>query len=426
MMKGILRTALAAAAIAALSVGAQAKETVIWWDFLGGGDGVRMKKMIEDFNKAHEGEIEIQATTLDWGVPFYSKVQTSVAVGEGPDVMTYHTSRIPLAVSQNILQEITADDWAALGMGQDSFASAVWDAVNVDGKQYAVPLDTHPIVLYYNKDKLAAAGLIGDDGLPTGLDGIENFSAAMKKLQDDGTKWGLSTFNAAGDFQFRTIYSLLCQQDGEMMTDGEWLAGDNLDKLTNAVAVVADWVNDGYAPAYTEYPAGIALFTSGESAMHINGVWEVPTFTDLAGKGELGFEWGAVELPVFFDHACTYSDSHAFALPANAGKELSPEKRAAVLEVIKNIVGQGNYWATAGHIPALKSVTDSAEYQAMEPNATYAVLTANMVYDPKSQFAGVASPMYSAAANAFTAAVNGEVDPADAVDEMKEELDGLQ
>ena len=30
-----------------------------------------------------------------------------------------------------------------------------------DGKQYAVPFDTHSIVLYYNKDKLAAAGLIG-------------------------------------------------------------------------------------------------------------------------------------------------------------------------------------------------------------------------------------------------------------------------
>ena len=40
-----------------------------------------------------------------------------------------------------------------------------------------------PIVLYYNKDKLEAAGLIGADGLPTGLNGIDNFNAALKKLQ---------------------------------------------------------------------------------------------------------------------------------------------------------------------------------------------------------------------------------------------------
>ena len=82
---------------------AQAEETVVWWDFLGGGDGVRMKKLIEDFNTEHAGKIKIDATTLEWGTPFYAKVQTSAAVGEAPDVMTYHASRIPLAVSQDIL-----------------------------------------------------------------------------------------------------------------------------------------------------------------------------------------------------------------------------------------------------------------------------------------------------------------------------------
>ena len=74
---------------------AYAEETVVWWDFLGGGDGVRMKKLIADFNAEHTGKVKIDATTLDWGVPFYTKVQTSAAVGEAPDVMTYHASRIP-------------------------------------------------------------------------------------------------------------------------------------------------------------------------------------------------------------------------------------------------------------------------------------------------------------------------------------------
>ena len=209
---------------------------MVWWDFLGGGDGVRMKKLIEDFNNEHKDTIEIQATTLDWGVPFYTKVQTSAAVGEGPDVMTYHASRIPLAVSQGTLAEITADDMTAMGLSADNFAPATWDAVHVDGKQYAVPFDTHPIVLYYNKDKLAAAGLIGDNGLPKDLNGIDNFNAALKKLKDGGTKWGISTVTADGSFAFRTIYSLLCQQDGaDRLTDGEWLAGDNADKLANAV-----------------------------------------------------------------------------------------------------------------------------------------------------------------------------------------------
>ena len=204
-MRNILVKALATAALAAWITGAQAQEKVVWWDFLGGGDGIRMKKLIEDFNNDHKDKIEIQATTLDWGVPFYTKVQTSAAVGEGPDVMTYHASRIPLAVSQGTLTEITADDMKTMGLSQDSFAAAPWEAVHVDGKQYAVPFDTHPIVLYYNKDKLAAAGLIGDNGLPKDLNGVENFKAALKKLKDGGSKWGISTVTADGNFAFRTI-----------------------------------------------------------------------------------------------------------------------------------------------------------------------------------------------------------------------------
>jgi multiple sugar transport system substrate-binding protein len=425
MNRFLLKT-LATAALAVFAVGAEAKETVIWWDFLGGGDGVRMKKLLEDFNAEHKDTIEVQATTLDWGVPFYTKVQTSAAVGEGPDMMTYHASRIPLAVEQSTLAEITADDMKAMGLSEATFAPATWEAVHVDGKQYAVPFDTHPIVLYYNKDKLAKAGLIGDNGLPKDLNGIDNFSAALKKIQDGGTKWGLSTFDAAGDFQFRTIYSLLGQQDGAMLTDGVWLAGDNKDKLVKALTVVSNWVKDKHAPAYTEYPAAIALFTSGESAMHINGVWEVPTFTDLAKAGKLGFEWGAIELPVFFAHPSTYEDSHSFAIPNNVGKPQTAEKHAAVLEVIKWMEAHSLFWATAGHIPANAAVTESAEYKAMQPQATYAVLTKNGIFDPKSKFAGVASPMFTAAGNAFTAAVNGEEDPAAAVDQMKEELDALK
>jgi len=132
-MKSSLKLALLSTAMMSFVGAAAAAETVVWWDFLGGGDGVRMKQLISEFNTEHAGNIEIQGTTLDWGVPFYTKVQTSAAVGEGPDVMTYHASRIPLAVSQGSLSEITAEDWAAMGLGADTFAAETWDAVNIDG-----------------------------------------------------------------------------------------------------------------------------------------------------------------------------------------------------------------------------------------------------------------------------------------------------
>ena len=415
-------TALTAATLMASP--SLAEETVVWWDFLGGGDGVRMKQLIDDFNAAHAGDITIDATTLEWGVPFYSKVQTSAAVGEAPDIMTYHASRIPLAVKQGILQELTSDDWAAMGLGQDDYADATWDAVTIEGKQYAVPLDTHPIVLYYNKDLLAEAGLLNDDGTPMGMDSRENFTATLQGLKDAGVTFPLGSVTADGNFMFRTIYSLMGQQDGELMTDGEFLAGDNGEKLANALGVLAEWTNEGLQSTYTDYPATVALFTSGEAAMMINGVWEVPTMVDLHKDGKL-FEWGAVELPVIFDHASTYADSHTFALPANRDKEMSPEKRAAALEVMGWISKNSLLWATAGHIPAYGPVTDTADYAAMEPNATYSTLTANMIFDPKTPLAGVAGPIFDVMSTYFVPTLNGEMDPAEAVEEIKIELNDM-
>ena len=99
----LIKTLALTIGLCALSVAAQAKTQVVWWDFLSGGDGVRMKAMIQKFN-AENPDIEIQPTTLEWGVPFYTKVQTSAAVGQGPDVMTYHLSRMPLGVSTGTLR----------------------------------------------------------------------------------------------------------------------------------------------------------------------------------------------------------------------------------------------------------------------------------------------------------------------------------
>lgn len=403
---------------------AHAQETVVWWDFLAGGDGVRMKQLISDFNAAHQGEIKIDATTLEWGTPFYSKVQTSAAVGEAPDVMTYHASRIPLAVKQGILQEITPEDWNTMGLGKDDYAAATWDAVTVDGKQYAVPLDTHPIVLYYNKDLLAKAGVLGDDGKPKGMDSREGFEATLQALKGSGVKFPLGSVTADGNFMFRTIYSLMGQQDGELMTGNEFLAGDNAEKLQNALSVLQDWTKNGLQSTYTDYPATVALFTSGEAAMMINGVWEVPTMTDLQKEGKL-FEWGAVELPVIFDHPSTYADSHTFAIPANKGEEMTAEKRAAVLEVISWISKNSLLWATAGHIPAYAPVTASADYKAMEPNATYSSLTSNMIFDPKTPLAGIAGPIFDVMSTYFVPTLNGEMEPAEAVEEIKLGLEDL-
>jgi len=405
----------------ALGVGAaHAKDTIVWWDFLGGGDGVRMKAMIDEFNKEHAGTVEIQATTLDWGVPFYSKVQTSAAVGQGPDVMTYHESRMPLGISTGSLSVITPDEMKASGIQASDFGPANWKAAQgTDGKQYGIPLDIHSIILYYNKDLLKKAGLLGDDGKPKGLDGAANWDAALAKLTTkDVAALSIPDDNASA---WRIFYTLLNQQDGEFLKDGKFLDGDNLDKATTAIAEVQKWVKSGWTPAKTEYPASIALFTSGKVAMHINGVWEVPTMVDLAKKGAL-FDWGAVQIPTFYKHPATWADSHSFAIPDRKGNPVDPAKRKLVLDTVHWFNLHSLEWAGGGHVPAFVPTQNSAEFKALKPNSDYSSLAATAVFDPVSILAGVASPVYDAAGNYIVPAIAGEMEAADAAKQMRDDL----
>ena len=141
-MKNKIISFFAGIVISIYSFGASAVTEVVWWDFLGGGDGVRMKQLIDNFNAAHS-DIQINATTLEWGVPFYTKVQTSAAVGEQPDMMTYHLSRFPLAVPTGILRPFSEEELSSVGITEDRFIPANWEAANFGGATHGIPLDKH-------------------------------------------------------------------------------------------------------------------------------------------------------------------------------------------------------------------------------------------------------------------------------------------
>lgn len=423
-MRNILKAAVTTAALlASASFAAAEAQKVVWWDFLSGGDGVRMKSLISDFNASHP-DIQIEATTLEWGVPFYTKVRTSAGVGEGPDVMTYHLSRIPIALDEGVLSPITAEDLANGGLAVTDFFPRSIEAASSDGQLYAVPFDIHALILYYNKDLLKDTPYLDADGKLTGIKTLADFDAALKALQEKGIKEPLSLATANDGTTWRIFATLLAQQGGQLIVGDEVLPGDNAEKAARAIQTLVDWRNADFTPEQAEYPASVALFSSGQAAFHLNGVWEVPTFTDLHAKGSLG-DWSATVIPPLMGGEASWADSHAFAIPKQTGKEMDPAKRKAVMEVIGWMEKNALRWADAGHIPAYLPVATSAEYKAMEPNASYAPLADNAAYDPRSKIAGVASPVYDATLNIIVPAVHGFMTPEDAVQQIKDQLQPL-
>src|ERR1700758_5782084 len=92
-----MKAALLCLAAGLISGSAYAATELTYWDFLGGGDGVRMKQIVDEFNKS-QSDIHVTESTLTWGEPFYTKVHTAVDAGQTTDVMTYHLSHFPTGV----------------------------------------------------------------------------------------------------------------------------------------------------------------------------------------------------------------------------------------------------------------------------------------------------------------------------------------
>lgn len=417
----LIKTLLVGTVLGLTALPALARQDIVWWDFLSGGDGVRMKALIDAFNKEHP-DIQVKGTTLEWGVPFYTKVRTASAVGEGPDVMTYHLSRAPLALQEKVLSEITDKDLEEAGLKKDDFFSAPLEAATHDGKLYAVPFDIHALVLYYNADLLKGSPYLDAEGKLTGIKTMDDFEKVLGWAKEKGVQTPI-TYQSGGEAGvWRVFYTLFSQQGGELVTNGEVLAGDNAEKAAKAIDTMSKWRENGWAPEQAEYAASVALFSAGKSAFQLNGVWEVPTYKDLEKNGKLGFKWSAVEVPPFMGKRATWADSHAFAIPNQGDKTVSGEKRAAVMKVIGWMEKHAISWADAGHIPAYKSITESSDYKAMQPNATYASLAEAAVFDPKTTITGVASPAYDAALNVIAPAIQGFMSGTDAVAQIKDEL----
>jgi multiple sugar transport system substrate-binding protein len=405
-----------------------------YWDFLGGGDGIRMKQIVEEFNKS-QSDIHVTESTLTWGEPFYTKVHTAVVAGQTPDIMTYHLSHFPAGISTKDLRPLTTEELAAAGLKASDFqASLVQRSLEISKKYggsddlFGVPLDIHTLVLYYNKTALDKAGLLSPDGKPTGLDELEAFT---KMLTEAKSKTHLIPISANIYSQdpaslWRIWYTFFRQQDGEFVKNGQFSFDDVNVQGIKSLQIMADWSKDGLIPKNTGYASMVALFTAGRADFMINGNWEVPTLVDLEKQKKLPFEYGIVAFPKLFGNNQTWADSHQLAIPNNSKTPATREKVAAALKFAAYVVKELT-WAGGGHIPAYLPVQESDAYKQMSPNNEYSVQAAqDVAFEPTQPIFGVGGPTFAPISNFLVPAVNGQAPVEQSMKQFTAELEKFQ
>jgi multiple sugar transport system substrate-binding protein len=433
MKKSFARSILLVMLMCAALVAYAAPMDITSWDFLGGGDGVKWTQLINDFN-ASQDAYKVTSTTLPWGVQFYTRVHTGVVAGETPDVMTYHLSHFPTGIKLGDLRPISETELKTVGLAYKDFNPVLVGFSMNDSRTYGkanvlygVPLDTHTVVVYYNKDILKQAGVLGADGKPTPVMGAADFVAMLKKIKDSTGLLPITTSsgNDTGG-PWRLWYTLYSQMGGTFVKNGA-LDLSPLDTIgKKALQTFHDWAAQGLINTDTDYGPAVALFTSGKAAFMINGNWEVPTMVDLAKSAKLGFDFGVMAFPKLFGTGAAFADSHELAIPNNTKSPISPAKLKGVLTFIAYVEKHADVWAGGGHLPAYLPVLNGPELAAMSPNNQYTRDAAKIVsFEPNTAVFGVGGTVYTAFTNFMTPALTDQISIEEAIRQFKAEITKL-
>lgn len=350
--------------------------TITYWNLFTGGDGFIMGEMVKEFNRTHPS-IKVEALTIKWE-EYYTKLMTALAAKNASDVAICHTSRLPQYLPAGVFYPIDSV-LKELNAPIDDYVESIFVAGKYEGKQYALPLDNHPEILYYNKDIMKAAGLVDDAGnvrLPEGKDQLISFA---KKIKETTGKWGV-TMEATGGAHtlVRIWFALLKQQNGEVFTEDLKKAAFNNEKGRKALAFMVDLVRQyKVMPGDVDYNAAETLFQTGQSGMHINGVWGTGAYEKTEG-----LNFGAVPLPRIFDKKATWTDSHTLVFPVQRKKD--EKKLKAGVTFATWMIDHGAMWSKAGHIPVSKKVLKSVDFKAMKYRPDYAASVWFVKYVPST------------------------------------------
>jgi ABC-type glycerol-3-phosphate transport system substrate-binding protein len=212
------------------------------------------------------------------------------------------------------------------------FVPTSLDGLKADGKQYALPYDNGPMLILYNKDLFAKAGV----PLPKNGWTMAEFQAAAKALTKGGT-YGIFAYPSD-----MVMFSQVLSETGvqPVSADGKLQLTDPA--IVKGVEQYAALVGkDKVAPVLssTDSTWPYNQFIAGNTAMVADGPWDL-----LNIKSQSKFALGAVTMPAGPQGTKTLSAGSGFGI-----SKTCPNKEAAFTaittltgkDVLTTLAGQG-------------------------------------------------------------------------------------
>jgi multiple sugar transport system substrate-binding protein len=388
-----------------------APREVKFWTLFTGGDGEFFDAMVKAYN-ASQNEVVLKNDTVKF-TDYYTKLTAALAAKSAPDVVICHASNLVNYVPNNVFLPLDPYIKKA-GVNLSDFESAPLAACTFNGKIYALPLDVHPLIMYYNKDLLAQAGI---SSVPATYDEV---LAAAKAVQAKTGAMGIACDDTTATYKAYTLtrmfMSYLMQQKTTMLTADNKKANFNNEAGVKAIKALEDMVNaNAVTPKGLDYDSSVSNFKLGKAAFHFNGVWATGGFEQQAG-----LNFGAVQFPAAFGKNAAWTDSHTFAIPAQ--RKVDEQKIVDAVKFIDWMTSHGEMWAKAGHIPTRKSVVTKSEFQALPHRAEYASAVKTVFAPPAT---AKWSQIYDTVSDCLEVAVAKNAEPKAALADMESKVNAI-
>ncbi len=342
---------------------------LIFWSLFSGGEGDYMEQIVKAYN-ATNPKMTVRNVMLDWG-EYYTKLITGVSVGKGPDIGISHIAKLPELYDQGVVAAV--DEYATTaGFDWTQVNQNTLAAATIDGEIYAVPLDTHPMVLFYNKDILAEAGILKEGEALTVPQNADEFFTFMSDLQakmPEG-KYAMS-FPSNGDDPFRLFWALYNQLEGTPIISSDLTIGIEKEKAIQALDYMKKFYDAGIIPINLE--DYMSHFMGGNSAIAFGGVWNTSGCENVAG-----LNFGVISVPKLFNVDAQWGDSHTFILPVT--KENNADRRVEAMKFFDFASKNSLVWASAGHVVANVNIIASEEFANLPYRKDYADVANHVVF----------------------------------------------
>lgn len=324
-------------------------QQITMWSPLTGPDGDEMTQLANQFSKENSLGITVKHTAQP---DYLQKLNTAAAGNSLPEMTVIRAGDIGEMVARNVLKAISDAALTEAGgadMLKGQFTEAVWNAGQVKDKRYTVPLDTHPLVLYYNKDMFQKAGITMPTDRPMTK---EEFEKAVDALTKDGVA-GVSIGTA---FQTGAWFQGLIRQFGGDITNAD---GTQATYNSEQGVQAATYIHDLKAKTTPQVNGAgdpeVKLFQQQKAAMVFHGPWHI---SDMVKLPFVGF----AQMPQIGSSYSVWGNSHQLAMTTE-----DPAKQAAAGCWIGWLSQNSVQWAKAGQVPARKSARESADLATVAP-----------------------------------------------------------